>query len=159
MEAHNQEPINDKKADLDRLQARLSLYGTFVTMLSIFLGFLLATVALVCLSSQLKPNDLLHGRLLAWLLVAAYYVLIVVLVRQHSKTLEEAKGVNFECLRFNDELMTLGLAFISVSFSFMMLAGGFTAWEAVLSGIIGVAISIFGFVEVKKAKKDEKKQK
>jgi hypothetical protein len=159
MEPHNQELINDEKPDLDRLQARLSLYGTFVTMLSIFLGFLLATVALVCFSSQLKPSDLLQGRLLAWLLVAAYYVLIVVLVRQHSETLRQARKIDFECLPFNDELMTLGLTFISVSFSFMMLAAGFTVWEVVLSGIIGVAISIFGFVKVKRAKKDENKQK
>lgn len=159
MVTHSQKLVEDRKSEepnLDHLQARLSLYGTMVTMLSIFLGFLLATVALISFLPQAQSVDLSLRRAAIWVLLVAYYALAIMLVRQHSKTLDEAKVIGLVCLRGNDELMTAGLVLMSLSFSFMVLAGGFTVGEAVLSGIAGAAVAIFGYLKVKKAKKTQK---
>jgi hypothetical protein len=156
MSVHNEKPVEDERSEKpnpNHVQANLSLYQAFITMLSIFLGFLLTTITLISFLPQAQLVNLSLRRAMIWVLLAAYYVLVIVLVRTHRKNLREAKVFGLNCDSLNDKLITAGLGLISLSLSFIILAGGLSVLEAVLSGIAGVASVVYGYRKIREAKK------
>lgn len=134
----------------DYLEVYLSLYQSFVTMLSLFLGFILATITIV--SFLQAPIEWRRPTL--WLLLTSFATIDFVFVRTHSRVLKEMtdRGLTLICPRWNDELLTLGIGGICISFCFMLLIGGLTISEAIIWGIISVILTIISHIQIYKAK-------
>jgi hypothetical protein len=159
MGVNNKKPIEGEtcgKPNANYAQVQLPLYQAFITMLSIFLGFLLATIALISFLPQAQLISLSLRRAMIWILLIAYDLLVVVLTRTHSINLSEAKKFGLMCDPLNDKLIIAGLVLISVSFSIIILAGGLSVLDAVICGVFGVASVGYGSWKIMEAKKVQK---
>jgi hypothetical protein len=139
------------------LGSYLSLYESFVSMLAIFLGFILATIALVSfLTAPLESR-----RLTLWFLLTSFAIMDFSLVRIHSRILEKfaSAGCELLCPPYNDELLTIAMTLMSLSIGFMLLIGGLTICESVIWWVISGLLACYSFTKISKAKKSKPNSK
>ncbi|MEM3576839.1 MAG: hypothetical protein QXX51_00070 [Candidatus Bathyarchaeia archaeon] len=144
-------------SEKDHLQIYLSIYQAFLPILSLFLGFILATAALV--SFLEAPIEL--RRILLWLLLSSFLLMDFVLVRTHATVIEMLikRKIPLLCPPWNDEILTIGIFVLSISFSFMLLIGGLTKYEAIIWGFLSVILAVWSYFRIRGAKKTGEENK
>lgn len=136
----------------DPLQVYLSIYQSFLPILSLFLGFILTTIVMV--SFLETPIEM--RRFLLWPLLVSFLVMDYVLVRTHVHVLSlmSERGISIPCPPWNDELMTLGMLALCISLCFVILINGLSVCEAIIFGISSLILEAWTLLRIKEAKKD-----
>jgi len=128
----------------------LSLYGTFVKMLTLFMGFILATVTLI----SFQHAELLWRRIALWCLLTAFAMMIITLIRTHAGILKKLPPQDKSmCEPHNDEILTVAMGLMSDSIGFILIMAGLTLYEASIWIAFSVLFAPFSWRLIKASKK------
>jgi len=149
--------IMNENSEKEHMQVYLSIYQAFLPIISLFLGFILTTAALV--SFLEAPIEL--RRSLLWLLLLSFLIMDFVLVRTHASVIEMLvkRKMPLLCPPWNDEVLTIGIFFLSISFCFMLLIGGLSKCEAIIWAILSFVLAVWSYFRIHDAKKAEEENK
>jgi hypothetical protein len=147
----------DEKNDENKLSDLLTFYGSYIAMVSIFLGFTLATIALVSFQTLHTGSQ---GTVL-WLLLSTFSLFELSLVRTHSNVIKEGgkKGQTLPCPWLNDEIFALAILSMSLSLAVMAYIGGLTLNQAIFWVVIYALLAVYAYIIIKIEKRKAKKQK
>ncbi|MEM3870952.1 MAG: hypothetical protein QXE05_00080 [Nitrososphaeria archaeon] len=136
------------------LQTYLSLYQAFIVIISLFIGFILTTIAIVSFSE--KSIELY--RFIFWGLLASFLLMEFILIRTQNNTLKliSKKGINIPCPAYNDELFCIGM--LALASSLCLMIARLYLFEAIIFEVLSVILTIWALLSIKNAKKAKKKQ-
>ncbi|MEM2258369.1 MAG: hypothetical protein QXE46_00480 [Candidatus Thermoplasmatota archaeon] len=127
-----------------------AIYQAFIVMLSIFLSFILTTITVVSLSQSL---EFWLKILLLAILILAFEIFAIVMVRTHAKQLEKSET---ECPPYNDEMMSVGVTLINIGIgAIAIFTFPWSKWSILIIGCWIIwcgSVGLWSVYKIKKAK-------
>ena len=129
----------------DELDTFLALYQSLVTIITFVSGFVFVTIPLIIFSTEISS---LYGRLIIYLLLAAFIVYTIVISLYHSAALRACQQTIPKAYRIirkyreviiAERLQGIGALLMSSSISFMLLQKG---QEWIIEAIVWFLVSI-----------------